>query len=103
MTVDADGYVWSTNWFGSCIIRFDPEGKEERRIQTPALQTSSVMFGGDDLDELYFTSAIFLCEPGTELDPVGYDWDEYRRSYRGGGLFRIRGIGVQGKKEQSKF
>ena len=99
MTVDAEGYVWSANWFGSCIIRFDPDGTEERRIQTPALQTSSVMFGGTDLDDLYFTSADFVCSPGSELDPVDYDWDEYGRSYRGGGLFRIRGIGIQGKKE----
>ena len=48
MTVDAEGFVWSANWFGSCIIRFDPEGREERRIATPAQQTSRVMFGGKD-------------------------------------------------------
>ncbi len=99
MTVDAQGFVWSANWFGSCIIRLDPDGKEERRIQTPAKQTSSVMFGGKDLDELYFTSADYKCEPGSSLDPAGYDWDGYNRSYRGGGLFRIRGLGIQGKEE----
>ncbi|MBI2505327.1 MAG: SMP-30/gluconolactonase/LRE family protein [Candidatus Latescibacteria bacterium] len=99
MTVDAQGFVWSANWFGSCIIRFDPEGVEERRIQTPAKQTSSVMFGGRDLDELYFTSADYKCEPGSPLDPVGYDWDDYNRAYRGGGLFRIRGLGIQGREE----
>lgn len=99
MTVDADGYIWSANWFGSCIIRFDPDGTEERRIQTPARQTSSVIFGGPELDELYFTSADFICQPGTDLDPLGYDWDAYGQSYRGGGLFRIRGLGIQGKAE----
>ena len=84
MTVDAEGFVWSANWFGSCIIRFDPEGREERRIATQAKQTSSVMFGGKDLDELYFTSAAFDCPPGSDLDPIGYDWDAYVKSYRGG-------------------
>ena len=99
MTVDAEGFVWSANWFGSCIIRFDPEGREERRIATPARQTSSVMFGGKDLDELYFTSAAFDCPPGSDLDPIGYDWDAYGKSYRGGGLFRVRGLNIQGKAE----
>jgi len=99
MTVDAEGFVWSANWFGGCIIRFDPDGREERRVSTPAKQTSSVMFGGRDLDELYFTTAAFDCPPGSDLDPIGYDWDEYAKSYRGGGLFRIRGLGIQGKPE----
>ena len=99
MTVDAEGFVWSANWFGSCIIRFDPEGREERRIATPAKQTSSVMFGGKDLDELYFTSAAFDCPTGSDLDPIGYDWDAYGKSYRGGGLFRVRGLNIQGKAE----
>jgi len=99
MTVDAEGFVWSANWFGACIIRFDPDGKEERRIQTPAKQTSSAMFGGKDLDELYFTSADYKCEPGSPLDPVGYDWDDYGRAYRGGGLFRVLGLGIQGREE----
>ncbi len=99
MTVDADGYVWSANWFGGCIIRFDPDGREERRIATPAKQTSSVMFGGRDFDELYFTTAAFDCPPGSDLDPLGYDWDDYRTSYRGGGLFRVRGLGIEGKAE----
>lgn len=99
MTVDSEGYIWSANWFGACIIRFDPDGKEERRIATPAKQTSSVMFGGKDLDDLYFTSANFECPPGSELDPLGYDWDAYQSSYRGGGLFCIRGLGIRGKAE----
>jgi D-xylonolactonase len=99
LTVDAEGYIWSANWFGACIIRFDPDGKEERRIATPAKQTSSVMFGGKDLDELYFTSAAFECPPGSDLDPVGYDWQEYGKSYRGGGLFRVLGLAIQGKAE----
>lgn len=98
MSVDAEGFVWSANWFGGCIIRFDPDGEEERRLQTPAKQTSSVMFGGKDLDELYFTTADYKVEPGSPLDPVGYDWDAYNRGYRGGGLFRVH-LDIQGREE----
>ena len=98
MTVDADGFIWSANWFGGCIIRFDPDGVEGRRIETPALQTSSVMFGGGNLDELYFTTAATKLAQGSPLDPVGYDWVAYAKGYRGGGLFRIK-LDIQGREE----
>ena len=98
MTVDAEGFIWSANWFGGCIIRFDPDGVEERRIQTPALQTSSVMFGGRNLDELYFTTAAVKVEQGSPLDPRGYDWAAYNNGYRGGGLFRVK-LDIQGREE----
>jgi D-xylono/L-arabinono-1,4-lactonase len=57
MTVDADGYVWSAHWDGSCLIRFSPEGVEERRIQFPAKKVSSVIFGGKDYTDIYVTTA----------------------------------------------
>lgn len=104
MTVDAEGFLWVAVWFGGCIIRFDPDGQEERRIHFPASQTSSVMFGGRDLTDIYVTTADFPVEPGGGLDPVGYDWEAYRNGYRGGGLFVVKDAGVQGKEEyQSDF
>jgi D-xylonolactonase len=57
MTVDAEGYVWSAHWDGSCLMRFAPDGKEERRIQFPAKKVSSVIFGGPDYTDLYVTTA----------------------------------------------
>ena len=36
MTVDAEGYVWSAIWDGGCLIRYAPDGVEERRIHFPA-------------------------------------------------------------------
>jgi D-xylonolactonase len=98
MTVDAEGFIWSAVWFGGCVIRFDPDGREERRLSIPAKQTSSVMFGGKDLTDLYVTTAAIPLDPGGPLDPVGYDWEDYRKSYRGGGLFRVR-LDIQGREE----
>ena len=46
MTVDSEGYIWSAQWYGSCIMRYDPDGKVERCIKTPAKQTTSLIFGG---------------------------------------------------------
>ncbi|HEY3341063.1 MAG TPA: SMP-30/gluconolactonase/LRE family protein [Anaerolineae bacterium] len=57
MTVDAQGYIWSAHWDGSCLMRFSPDGKEERRIQFPAKKVSSVIFGGDDYTDIYVTTA----------------------------------------------
>lgn len=98
MTVDAEGFIWTAVWFGGCVIRFDPDGKEERRISIPAYQTSSVMFGGKDLNDLYITSAGTTINPGSPIDPVGYDWERYRSGYRGGALFRVT-LDIQGREE----
>ncbi len=57
LTVDAEGFVWSARWFGGCVVRYDPDGKVERRIAIPAMQTSSLAFGGPDLTDIFVTSA----------------------------------------------
>jgi sugar lactone lactonase YvrE len=93
LTVDADGHVWCACWYGGQVIRFDPDGKVERRLDIPAIQTSSVAFGGDDLGELYVTTA---GEPWpSELAPAGYRADA---PGQGGALYRLR-PGVRGKGE----
>jgi D-xylonolactonase len=73
MTVDAEGYIWSALWYGSCVVRYDPDGAEERRIDVPSGQTSSVMFGGKDLTDLYVTSAAEVVR--LSAAPAGYDFD----------------------------
>ena len=57
MTVDAEGYVWGARWGGGCVVRYAPDGTEERRISFPARKVSSVTFGGGDYTDLYVTTA----------------------------------------------
>ena len=57
MTVDAQGYVWSARWDGWRLIRYTPKGVEERSVKFPARKVSSVCFGGDDLTDMYVTTA----------------------------------------------
>lgn len=57
MTVDAEGYVWGARWDGNCLVRYTPEGIEERRIRFPAKKVSSVIFGGEDYTDIYVTTA----------------------------------------------
>ncbi len=93
LTVDAAGFVWSAEWYGSCVVRYDPDGRIERRIDTPAKQTSSLAFGGPDLTDLFVTSA-GKSEP-LPVMPKGYD---PKSGYFGGKLFQIN-LGIPGKAE----
>lgn len=90
LTVDAEGFVWCAHWFGGCVTRYDPDGKRERRVATPAAQTSSLTFGGPDLDEIYITSAAL--SNALLLAPRGYD---PKHVFVGGPLYRFR-AGIRG-------
>lgn len=57
MTVDAQGCVWGARWGGGCVVRYAPDGTEDRRIHFPARKVSSVIFGGKDYTDLYVTTA----------------------------------------------
>lgn len=59
LTVDAEGFVWIAVWGGSCLERYDPDGRREKVIRVPVEFPTSMAFGGPNLDELYITSAKF--------------------------------------------
>jgi sugar lactone lactonase YvrE len=91
LVVDLEGYLWSAQWYGSQVVRYDPDGKVERRIPIPATQVSCLCFAGADLDELYVTTA-GRSEPMPVMPP-GYDPDT---AFCGGPLYRSR-PGVRGQ------
>jgi sugar lactone lactonase YvrE len=93
LTVDAEGFVWLAEWYGSSISRYDPDGQLERRIPVPAKQSSSLTFGGPDLRDIFVTSAA-RSEPMPVM-PRGYDPDN---GYFGGPLFHLN-VGIQGRLE----
>jgi len=58
LTVDAEGCIWSAQWDGGCVIRFDPDGREMTRIHVPgAVKVSNITFGGDDYATMFLTTA----------------------------------------------
>jgi D-xylonolactonase len=71
LAVDADGCIWSAQWYGGCVVRYDPSGKVLQRLRVPAKQSSSVAFGGPDLTDIFITSAA-QSEP-MPIMPPGYD------------------------------
>ena len=92
LTVDAEGFVWSAQWYGGQLVRYDPEGRVERRVAMPVRQVSSLAFGGHDLDELYVTSAGEAWP--SRLSPPAWQ----ASAPQGGALYRLR-VGVRGRRE----
>lgn len=73
--MDANGYLWNCRYFGSCILRFSPDGKIERVIELPVTNITHCCFGGRNLRTLFITTAALQA-------PKGERW--------AGGLFSIQ-------------
>ena len=58
MTIDADGRLWVAFWGGSKIMCIDAQSKRvEEVIQFPVSKITSCAFGGEQMDQLFVTSA----------------------------------------------
>lgn len=93
LTVDSEGFVWSAQWFGGCIVRYDTDGKEQQRIRIPVFQTSSLTFGGPDLTDIFITSAAM--SDALSLAPAQY---RPKEGCVGGQLYHVN-AGIRGKQE----
>jgi sugar lactone lactonase YvrE len=79
MTVDSEGYVWCAMCMGGRVVRYSPEGKLDMDIKMPVDLPTSVMFGGDNLDELFITSGW-----------ITLDEEKRKKQPYAGDIFRIR-------------
>lgn len=84
LTVDSEGFIWVAIWNGWRVVRCDPSGALAAQIDLPVQCPTCPIFGGDNLDELYVTSAWIGLEP-----------DRRHEQPQAGDLFRIR-TGVRG-------
>lgn len=79
MTSDSDGNLWIAMWGGAQVTKWDPAtGQLLESIPVPALQTSSCVFGGQGMNELYVTSA-----------RVGMSEADLKKYPLSGGLFKV--------------
>lgn len=79
MTSDMQGNLWIAMWGGAQVTKWNPNtGQLLERVSAPVLLTSSCMFGGKDMNELYITSA--------RKDMSEADLKKYPLS---GGLFKV--------------
>jgi len=84
LTVDSEGFVWAAHWDGWRITRYDPSGKIEREIRVPVQNVTSVAFGGENLDELYITTAWFgLSEAQRKEQPLAGDLFRLKTDIKG--------------------
>jgi sugar lactone lactonase YvrE len=87
LAVDSEGHLWVVLFGGGCVRRYTPDGLLVDRLELPVSQPTSVAFGGDDLGDLYITTATyqlaaeqlaeqpyagatFVCRPGVTGTPV---------------------------------
>lgn len=86
-TLDAEGMLWIAMWNGHCVSRWNPRtGELLQTIDIPALNVTSCAFGGDQLDELYVSTA-----------SIGMN-DEQKAAYPDAGKLFVVKPGMKGVK-----
>jgi sugar lactone lactonase YvrE len=86
-TVDEEGYVWSVEVYAGRLVRFNPEGVIDRLVGLPVFSTTSIIFGGPNLDIAFVTSMARPFKGG------------YPREREAGMVFAVHGLGVRGLPE----
>lgn len=86
MTIDTEGMLWIAHWDGWQVTRWNPEtGEKLFYFKLPVGRVTSCTFGGEDLTDLYITSAkIGLTEEALGKQPLA------------GSLFVIQNCGFKG-------
>lgn len=80
MAIDQEGMLWIAFWGGSAVKRYDPQkGKLLEKIELPVTQVTACAFGGQDLDELYITTAA-----------IGLDENTLTQQPLAGSLFKVK-------------
>jgi L-arabinonolactonase len=94
-TIDAEGCLWNAQLISGDLVRYTPDGRVERRIGMPVRNITSVMFGGERLDELYVTSMARVKHPAVHEHFAV----EAKPQFGAGSLFRVTGLGIRGLPE----
>lgn len=83
-TVDAEGYVWSVEVYAGRLVRFNPDGVIDRLVGLPVFSSTSISFGGPNLDIAFVTS---MARPFK---------GRYPREREAGMTIAVHGLGVRG-------
>ena len=72
MTIDQEGMLWIGHWDGWQVARWNPlTGEKIGSIKLPASRVTSCTFGGENLDDLYITTArVGLSEEALAAQPL---------------------------------
>jgi sugar lactone lactonase YvrE len=78
MTSDTDGNLWIAMWGGARVSQWKPDGTLLAQFGVEALNVSSCVFGGPNMNELFITTAL-----------AATDAASFRRFPQAGGVFRM--------------
>ena len=80
MTIDSEGMLWVAHWGGWKVSKWDPmTGEKLHEVKVPAEKVTACAFGGDNLNELYITTA-----------RVGLSEEDLKEQPNAGGLFCVK-------------
>ncbi len=57
LCVDKEGNIWSAQWNGWQVVKYNPDGIPIANVSVPAQRVTSCCFGGDNLDTLFITTS----------------------------------------------
>jgi L-arabinonolactonase len=84
LIVDQEGFIWSAHWAGWKLTRYDSSGAIERQIPLPVANPTCFAFGGEELSDLYITTAWYsLTDEDREKQPWAGDLFRIRTDVRG--------------------
>lgn len=87
MTIDEEGMLWIAHWGGWQVARWNPaNGEKLFSFKLPVEKITSCTFGGDELKDMYITSA-----------KVGLSETESKEQPLAGSLFVINNCGYVGQ------
>ena len=55
--IDTEGCLWNARWDGHCVVRLSPDGRCLETVRLPVQRPTSCCFGGEELQQLFVTSA----------------------------------------------
>ena len=55
--VDAEGYLWSAQFDGGCLVRYHASGRMDRVVRLPVTKPTACAFGGEGWRTLFVTTA----------------------------------------------
>lgn len=57
VVVSSNGHIWSAQWGGAAVLRMTGDGAPVERIDVAAANVTTLCFGGDDLCDVFITTA----------------------------------------------
>ncbi len=83
MAIDSDGNLWVAMWAGHKVIQVNPStGEKLKELIIPVKNVTSCSFGGENLDELYITTAL--------EDGEGGNVYVYKTNVKGQPMFKFK-------------